>query len=208
MDCDRCGKRFKSNHIVNVQRHYESDSCKRKTAEMNLQKMQQSQPPAEKRQRLLCTSAANAEEPVACNEPVAVACEESAHSVVEQNQRLPKPFCRGYLPDVPSPFVQNWAFAAHRLQQQQQQQLPFTVGVQLKVPANRIATFATHTSVRSCSIVATCKKSTLEAIFGSMLQHEGSAGQMSTLVWRWQSYFPLFWHVVKRHYIFITTWFL
>ena len=38
MDCDRCGKRLKSNHIVNVQWHYESDSCKRKTAEMNLQK--------------------------------------------------------------------------------------------------------------------------------------------------------------------------
>ena len=112
MDCDRCG-----NHIVNVQRHYESDSCKRKTAEMDLQ---QSQPPAEKRQRLLCTSAANAEEPVACNESVAVACEES---VAEPNQRLPKPFCRGYLPDVSSPFFQNWAFAAHGLQQQQ---LPFT----------------------------------------------------------------------------------
>ena len=44
------------------------------------------------RQRLLCTSAANAEEPVACNESVAVACEES---VAEPNQRLPKPFCRG-----------------------------------------------------------------------------------------------------------------
>ena len=117
MDCDRCGKRLKSNHIVNVQLHYESDSCKRKTAEMDLQ---QSQPPAEKRQRLLCTSAANAEEPVACNESVAVACEES---VAEPNQRLPKPFCRGYLPDVPLPFVQNWAFAAHGLQQQQ---LPFT----------------------------------------------------------------------------------
>ena len=117
MDCDRCGKRLKSNHIVNVQRHYESDSCQRKTAEMNLQKMQQSQPPAEKRQRLLCTSATNA---VACNESVAVACEES---VAERNHRLPKPFCRGYLPDLPSPFVQNWAFAAHGLQQQQ---LPFT----------------------------------------------------------------------------------
>lgn len=85
MDCDRCGKQLKSNHIVNVQRHYESDSCKRKTAEMDLQ---QSQPPAEKRQRLLCTSAANAEEPVSCNESVAVACEES---VAEPNQRLPKP---------------------------------------------------------------------------------------------------------------------
>ncbi|KAL5506598.1 hypothetical protein EMCRGX_G008280 [Ephydatia muelleri] len=78
---------------------------------MNLQKMQQSQPPAEKRQRLLCTSATNA---VACNESVAVA---------EPNHRLPKPFCRGYLPDLPSPFVQNWTFAAHGLQQQQ---LPFT----------------------------------------------------------------------------------
>ena len=117
MGCDRCGKRLKSNHIVNVQRHYESDSCQRKTAEMNLQKKQQSQPPAEKRQRLLCTSATNA---VACNESVAVACEES---VAEPNHRFPKPFCRGYLPDLPSPFVQNWAFAAHGLQQQQ---LPFT----------------------------------------------------------------------------------
>eukprot|EP00731_Ephydatia_muelleri_P018490 Em0011g530a len=76
--------------------------------------MQQSQPPAEKRQRLLCTSATNA---VACNESVAIACEES---VAEPNHRLPKPFCRGYLPDLPSPFVQNWAFAAHGLQ------LPFT----------------------------------------------------------------------------------
>ena len=38
-------------------------------------------------------------------------------SVAEQNQRLPKakPFCRGYLPDVPSPFVQNWAFAVHKV---------------------------------------------------------------------------------------------
>ena len=54
---------------------------------------------------------------IACNESVAVACEESVHSVAEQNQRLPKakPFCRGYLPDVPSPFVQNWAFAAHKV---------------------------------------------------------------------------------------------
>ena len=53
----------------------------------------------------------------ACNESVAVACEESVHSVAEQNQRLPKakPFCRGYMPDVPSPFVQNWAFAAHKV---------------------------------------------------------------------------------------------
>ena len=89
---------------------------------MNLQKMQQSQPPAYKRQWLLCTSAANAastEEPVgiACNESIAVACEESVHSVAEQNQRLPKakPFCRGYLPDVPPPFVQNWAFAADKV---------------------------------------------------------------------------------------------
>ena len=50
---------------------YESESCKRKTAEMNLQKMQQSQPPApaEKRQRLLCTctSAVNAEGLLAMN---------------------------------------------------------------------------------------------------------------------------------------------
>ena len=54
---------------------------------------------------------------IACNESVAVACEESVHSVAEQNQRLPKakPFCRGYMPDVPSPFVQNWAFAAHKV---------------------------------------------------------------------------------------------
>ena len=53
------------------------------------------------------------------------------------------------------------------------------VGIQLRVPANRIATFATHASVRSSSIVATCKTSTLEAIFGLMLQPEGSLGQTS-----------------------------
>ena len=53
------------------------------------------------------------------------------------------------------------------------------VGVQLKVPANRIATFAAHASVRSSSIVATCKTSTLDAIFGSMLQLESSVGQTS-----------------------------
>ena len=54
---------------------------------------------------------------IACNESVAIAREESVRSVAEQNQRLPKakPFCRGYLPDVPSPFVQNWAFAAHKV---------------------------------------------------------------------------------------------
>ena len=56
---------------------------------MNQQQMQQLQPPAEKRQRLL-TSAANAANPLALlamNEPVGVACEEA---VPEQNQRLPK----------------------------------------------------------------------------------------------------------------------
>ena len=54
------------------------------------------------------------------------------------------------------------------------------VGAQVKVPANRIATFAAHASVRSSSIVATCKTSTLDAIFGSMLQLEG--GQTSQVV--------------------------
>ena len=44
-----------------------------------------------------------------------VTCDKSVPSVVEQNRRLSKPFCLGYLPDVPSLFVHtcNWAFAAH-----------------------------------------------------------------------------------------------
>ncbi|KAL5497470.1 hypothetical protein EMCRGX_G013944 [Ephydatia muelleri] len=56
------------------------------------------------------------------------------------------------------------------------------VGDQVKVPANRIATFAAHASVRSCSTVATCNTSTLDAIFGSMLQLEGSVAQTSQVI--------------------------
>ena len=49
--------------------------------------------------------------------PLPLLARNPVHSVAEQNQRLPKakPFCRGYMPDVPSPFVQNWAFAAHKV---------------------------------------------------------------------------------------------
>ena len=51
MDCDRCGKRLKSKEFVNVQRHYESDLCKRNfTAAVNQHQMQESEPPADKRQ--------------------------------------------------------------------------------------------------------------------------------------------------------------
>ena len=85
-------------------------------AEGNL--MQESEPPADKRQRFLCTSAASAACStttgipfgVALHESIAIAC---VPSVSEQNQLLPKPLCLGYLPDVPAPFVHNWAFAAH-----------------------------------------------------------------------------------------------
>ena len=77
------GKRLKSNQI-DVQRHYESNSSKRKTTAMN---QQQSQPPTEKRQPLLYNEPVD----VACNEPVDVAYEESIPSLAEQNQRLPKP---------------------------------------------------------------------------------------------------------------------
>ena len=112
MDCDRCGKRLKSN----VQRHYESDLCKRKfTAAVNQHQMQESEPPADKRHRLpiLYTGAASA----ACNTttgiPVGVALHESiaiacVPRVSDQNQLLPKPLCLGYLPDVPAPLVHNW----------------------------------------------------------------------------------------------------
>ena len=121
MDCDRCGKRLKSKEFVNVQRHYESDLCKRKfTAAVNQRQMQESEPPADKRQRLLCTSAASAacstttgipvRVGVALHESIAIAC---VPSVSDQNKLLPKPLCLGYLPDVPAPFVHNWAYAAH-----------------------------------------------------------------------------------------------
>ena len=119
MDCDRCGKRLKSKEFVNVQWHYESDLCKRKfTAAVNQHQMQKSEPPADKRQRLLCMSAASAACSTTTGIPVGVALHESiaiacVPSVSDQNQLLPKPFCLGYLPDVPAPFVHNWAFAAH-----------------------------------------------------------------------------------------------
>jgi len=80
--------------------------------------MQESEPPADKRQRLLCTSAASAACSTTTGIPVGVALHESI------------------------------AIA--------------------------------HASVRSSSIVATCKTSTLDAIFGSMLQLEG--GQTSQVV--------------------------
>ena len=82
---------------------------------MNLQALQ----PSEKRQWLLCTSAtttASPEEPSTCDESFA-----SNDSVANVNHNQPKPLCCGYMPDVPSPFVHNWAFAAHGLQP-----LPFT----------------------------------------------------------------------------------
>ena len=119
MDCDRCGKRLKSKEFVNVQRHYESDLCKRKyIAAVNQHQMQESEPTADKRQRLLCTSAASAACSTTTGIPVGVALHESiaiacVPSVSDQNQLLPKPLCLGYLPDVPAPFVHNWAFVAH-----------------------------------------------------------------------------------------------
>ena len=83
--------------------------------------MQESEPPADKRQRLLCTSAASAACSTTTGIPVGVALHESiaiacVPSVSDQNQLLPKPSCLGYLPDVPAPFVHNWAFAAHGVQ--------------------------------------------------------------------------------------------
>ena len=84
--------------------------------------MQESEPPADKRQRLLCTSAASAACSTTTGIPVGVALHESiaiacVPSVLDQNQLLPKPSCLGYLPDVyvPAPFVHNWAFAAQNL---------------------------------------------------------------------------------------------
>ena len=71
MDCERCGKYLKSNQIDNVRRHYDSDSCKRKTAAAI--SLHASQPP-DKRQWLLCTSAtttASPEERSTCNESFA-----------------------------------------------------------------------------------------------------------------------------------------
>ena len=116
MDCDRCGKYLKSNQIDNVRRHYDSDSCKRKTAAaaVNLQVLQ----PPDKRQRLLCTSATSAspEEPSTCNESFA-----SDDSIASAEHNTFKLLCCGHIPDVPSPFVHNWTFASHGLQQ-----LPFT----------------------------------------------------------------------------------
>ena len=75
--------------------------------------MQESEPPADKRQRLLCTSAASAACSTTTGIPVGVALHESiaiacVPSVSDQNQLLPKPLCLGYLPDVPAPFVHNW----------------------------------------------------------------------------------------------------
>ena len=49
---------------------------------------------------------------IALHESIAIAC---VPSVSDQNQLLPKPLCLGYLPDVPAPFVHNWAFAAQNL---------------------------------------------------------------------------------------------
>ena len=116
MDCDTVGVASafkKSKEFVNVQRHYESDLCKRKfTAAVNQHQMQESEPPADKRQRLLCTSAASAACSTTTGIPVGVALHESiaiacVPSVSDQNQLFPKPLCLGYLPDVPAPFVHN-----------------------------------------------------------------------------------------------------
>ena len=66
--------------------------------------MQESEPPADKRQRLLCKSAASAACSTTTGIPVGVALHESiaiacVPSVLDQNQLLPKPLCLGYLPD-------------------------------------------------------------------------------------------------------------
>ena len=97
MDCERCGKYLKSNQINNVRRHYDSNSCKTKTAAAakNLQALQ----PPEKRQRLLVHERYDycfSKERSTCNDSVAS---------VEHNQ--PKPFCCGYMPDVPSHQVEE-----------------------------------------------------------------------------------------------------
>eukprot|EP00731_Ephydatia_muelleri_P004802 Em0002g978a len=149
--------------------------------------MQQSQPPAEKRQRLLCTSATNA---VACNESVAVACEES---VAEPNHRLPKPFCGGYLPDLSSPFVQNWAFAAHGLQQQQ---LPFTFE-QSGLRALDCERFAPY-GYASCDPCTRLKYNIKVLVMVSRARETGLSATHTS-----NAYLTF-----AQYYVFIVTWFL
>ena len=122
MDCDRCGKRLKSKEFVNVQRHYESDLCKSKfTAAVNQHQMQESEPPADKRQRLLCTSAASAACSTTTGIPVGVALHESiAIACVPLVYQIKTSCCLSrYVWGICLMYLHashNWAFAAHGVQ--------------------------------------------------------------------------------------------
>ena len=96
---------------VIIRRHYDSDWCKKKTsaAALNLQAVIRGSGSCA---RALLAYIVYDSRGTLSNYPVAS---------VEHNQ--PKPLCCGYTPDVPSPFVHNWAFAAHVLLP-----LPFTFG--------------------------------------------------------------------------------
>ena len=116
MDCDTVGVASafkKSKEFVNVQRHYESDLCKRnlpqrltsiKCRNRSPLQIKGSDSCARAQQVRLVVRPTGIPVGVALHESIAIAC---VPSVSDPNQLLPKPLCLGYLPDVPAPFVHN-----------------------------------------------------------------------------------------------------